>query len=164
MTVAASASAGGGWVSVLSVIMLSIIDGLWRDCRLGRDGTRPCLRSFLLGRPRFTLLLDLPQDALDAVVLLDAFVEEEAQLGRPTQPETPGQLPAQEGVCPLERPRGLAPRFVVPERRVIDPRLLEIGRDVDPRHRQEADAWIVHLAAQHPRDLHANLVADALRT
>jgi len=42
--------------------------------------------------------------------------------------------------------------------------MLEIGTDFDARHGQEADARVVHLPAQHPRNLYADLITDTLRT
>ena len=92
------------------------------------------------------------------------LVEEELQLGHASQPQPPAELAAEERRRALERPRGLPPRLLVAERRVVDARELQVGGDLDAGERQEADARIVHLARLSiPRQLDADLIADALR-
>jgi hypothetical protein len=60
-------------------------------------------------------------------VPLDALVVEELQLRGPAEAQAAGHLPAQERRRALEGPRRFAPRLLVPERRVVDVRVLEIG-------------------------------------
>jgi hypothetical protein len=116
------------------------------------------------GGPLRALLLDFYQDALDPVVPFDAFVVEELQFGRTSEAEASGELTAKEGRRALQRPCGLPTGFLIAQRRVEDMCVLEIGADLDAGHGQEADARVVHLPAQHPRNLYADLIADALRT
>jgi hypothetical protein len=107
--------------------------------------------------------LDLLQDLLDAVVPLDAFIEEELQLGRAPQAQSTAQLSAKERRGAFKRPCGLTPRLLVAERRVVHARLLEVGRHADVSDGQEADTGIVHLAGQQLREVFANLFADPSR-
>ncbi len=57
------------------------------------------------GGPQSALLLDFYQDALDPVVLFDAFVVEELQFGRTSEAEASGELTSKERRRPLQRPR-----------------------------------------------------------
>src|SRR3954470_13376934 len=66
------------------------------------------------GRLRRALRVELLENPLDAVVLFDRLVEREGQFRHALQPEPPADVPPQEGDGALERPRGLAPRLVVP--------------------------------------------------
>ena len=91
------------------------------------------------------------EDPLDAVVPLDALVVEELELRCPAQPQPPADLTAQERRRALERPRRLAPRLLVAERRVVDARVLQVGRHLDAGDGEEADARVVHLRAQQFR-------------
>jgi len=115
------------------------------------------------GGPLRALLLDFYQDALDPVLRFDAFVVEELQFGRTPEAQASGELTAKEGRRALQRPCGLPTGFLIAQRGVVDTRVLEIGGDLDAGHRQEADARVVHLPAQHPRNLYADLITDALR-
>src|SRR4051795_12708245 len=84
---------------------------------------------FAIGGVRFVcgaFAVDVLQDALDAIVPLDALVEEERELGNASQAQPPAELPAQERRCAFERLRGRLPRFRIAEGGVVDARQLKI--------------------------------------
>src|SRR5688572_3665165 len=104
--------------------------------------------------------LQVEDDALDPVLAFDAFVVEELECRHVPQAEPPPELPAQERHGALERPRRLFARLRVADRRVVDPRLLQVRGHLDVRERQKADPRIVHVAADELRQLLPQLVAD----
>ena len=57
-----------------------------------------------------------------------------------------------------------APRLVVAERRVEDPRLLDVRADLHAGDRDEPDAGIVHFAGEQLAELASNLIRDPVWT
>src|SRR3954469_14862678 len=117
-----------------------------------------------VGRARRRLGLQVLQDLLDAIVLRDRLVVEERQLRHAPQPDARAELAAQERRRAVERLRRLALRLLVAERRVVDPRDLQIAGDRHLGQRQEADAGIVHLARDELRQLVPDGLAEAFGT
>src|SRR5688572_13687494 len=117
-----------------------------------------------LGTLRF-LLVQVAQDLLDAILVHDRLVEVELDLRHAAQPQPAADLPPEERCGPLERLFGLAPRLRIAERRVVDTGQLEVGRDLDARQGDEADAGVVDVAAgEHLAQFLANLIGDAIGT
>src|SRR5439155_16373685 len=96
---------------------------------------------------------------LDPVLSGDRLVEMEFQLGRALQAQAGSDLPPQKRRRAFEGAAGVSAALFVAERRVVDMRLLQIGRHLNARERYEADAGIVHLARDQQGELAPNLLA-----
>src|SRR5262249_46683419 len=91
------------------------------------------------------------------------LVEPELELRDSPQPEAPADLTPHERRGAIEGPRGLLARLFVAERRVVDARELQVGRDGHAGQRDEADPRIVHrAAAEQLAQLLADLLADTV--
>src|SRR5262252_6979861 len=67
------------------------------------------------------------EDLFDAILPGDRFVVEELQLGHAPQAQALAELAPQKRRGAPERLRGLAPRLLVPHRRVVGARELQVG-------------------------------------
>src|SRR5580765_2245845 len=105
---------------------------------------------------------DAVEELLDPVLAGDRLVVEELEFGHALQPQPRTDLAPQEHRGAAQRLRAGGARLIVTERGVVDARVLEIGRDLDPGNGHEADARIVDLSRQHRRDFAANLIGDAV--
>src|SRR5688572_21754328 len=107
------------------------------------------------------LFVEVAQDLLDAVLMGNRLVEAEVDLGHAPQPQPAGNLPPEKRRGALERLRGFLAGLRVAKRRVKHVRHLQICRHPHARHRDEADARIVDVAAgEHRAQLLADLVAN----
>src|SRR5579864_843941 len=91
----------------------------------------------------------LPQQAVDAVALLDRFVDPEGHLGRVAQPDPVRQFGAHE---PLRAPQALHRarlRLGVPVHAHEDPGVAEVGTELDVGDGDEPDARVPHVALQN---------------
>src|SRR5438105_5925481 len=102
--------------------------------------------GFDLGSALRVFLVEVAEDLLDAVLVLDRFVEAELELRDAAQTEPPADLAAEERRRALEGARGLLTRFRIAEGRVEDARDLQVRGDLHARQRDEADARVVDLA------------------
>src|SRR5262245_9494531 len=115
------------------------------------------------GGPLRLLLVQVTQDLLDPVLVGDGLVEPELQFRHPAKLKTSAEMSPEERRGALERPRRVAPRPIVSHRRIEHPCQLQVGRYLDARQGNEADAGIVHGAAgQQLAELLANEVAHAV--
>src|SRR6186713_1641373 len=96
--------------------------------------------------PRLALFLQLEKNGLDPLLVLGAGVELETEFGNAAQPDQAGQLPAHERRRALEGLDGGLLRLVVADLRVVNADELKVGRNLDARERDEADAWIADVA------------------
>src|SRR5712691_6151302 len=109
--------------------------------------------------------VQIPQDLFDSVLALDRLVEPELELRDAAQPQAPADLTPQEGRGAIEGPRRLLARFLIAERRVVDARELQVGRDSHAGERDEANTGIVdRAAAEQLAQLVADLFTDAVGT
>ena len=91
--------------------------------------------------------MEIAQDLLDAVLVLNRFVEPELEFRSAPQAQPSGDLPPEKRGRAVERPRRFLPRFRIAEAGVEDARNLQVGRDLHARQRDEADARVVHFTA-----------------
>jgi len=108
--------------------------------------------------------MQFPQQALDPILMLDRFVEDERELRDAPQPEAAPQLAPHEGRGALERAAGIAAGRGIAKRREIDTGVLQVRRDLHARDRQEAEAGVVELARNHVGDFSPNLIAHSIGT
>src|SRR6185295_18778066 len=104
--------------------------------------------------------VDLAQDLFDPGLVRDRLVEHELYVGYAPEPQALTELPAEKRRRPLQGALGRAARRRVAERRVVEPRELQIGRDLHARQRHEPNARIVHLARQHFARFGPNLTGE----
>src|SRR5436190_6909956 len=117
-----------------------------------------------LGCALRVLLMNVSKDLLDAVLVLDRFVEAELNFWDVSQMMQPAaDLAAEKSGGALERPRRVLARFLIAEARVEHARQLQVRRHLYARQRDEADAGVVDLAAgEDVAQFLANLVADSV--
>src|SRR5687767_14013553 len=93
---------------------------------------------------RIALLFgEVLEQLLDPILMADALVELEADLGRARKAQALSDLTPHEPGGALERAGGVLSRGGIAEAGVIDPRVLQIGADFHTRDGDEADAGIV---------------------
>src|SRR5215472_6511521 len=102
------------------------------------------------------------EQLFDPILTGDRFVVDEFELGHAPQPQPRSDLPPQERNRAMQRAVRLAPRALVAERREEHAGVLEIGRDLHPGDRHEADPRIVHLAREQLAELSPDLIGDAI--
>src|SRR5690606_37329599 len=111
------------------------------------------------------LFAEVPENLLDAVLMLDRFIEAELDLRHPAQAEATANLASEERRRTFERGRRLAPGGRVAHHRVVHPRHLQVWRHLDARQRDEPDPRIVdHAPREELAQLLTDLVADAIRS
>jgi hypothetical protein len=111
------------------------------------------------------MLVQIPDDLLDAILVRDRLVEAEFDLRRAPEAQALADLPPHERRGALKRARGVLLRSVIAQAGVEDAGELEIGSHGHARQRDESDPRVVDLASQqHLAELLANLIADTVRT
>src|SRR5918993_1446455 len=93
--------------------------------------------------------VDLLQKLLDARLVGNGLVEDERNLGHPSQPQPLRELAAHERGDAFQRLPGGAQRRGVTETGVVDLGDLQVGADAHPRDGHEAHAGVVHIAREH---------------
>src|SRR3954469_15387041 len=113
-------------------------------------------------RPPGAAGANVVEQLFDPVLAGNRFVVVELQLGGALEAQARAELAAQERRGAAERLGRGGARLVVAERGVVDPRVLQVGRDLHSRNGDEPDPRVVHVARQHRRDLAADLIGDSV--